>query len=498
MTAPVLSARGVTKAFPGVQALAGVDFAVHAGEVVALIGENGAGKSTLMKVLAGLHRPDAGAIELDGAPLELDGPADALARGIALIHQELALCENLTVAGALFLGAERRRGPWLCDAAMAQEAGAVLARLGLDVAPSRLVGSLNPGQKQLVEIGRALRAKARIIVMDEPTSSLTQVEAERLLAVVGELRAAGVGIVYISHRLGEITRIADRVVALRDGRTSGDCAGRDASHDRMVAMMVGREFQSTRRVPHAAGAAMLAVRGLRTSAFPAAAVDLEVRAGEIVGIAGLLGAGRSELLRALVGADRPVGGEIAVAGVRLGGHGPGAAAAAGLVLAPEDRKHQGLVLPMSVAQNLSLPTLHRRGMWLDRGYERDLAERSIRELGIATAGGHQVVGTLSGGNQQKVVLGKWLAAAPKVLLLDEPTRGVDVKARAEIHARLDRLAGEGLAVLFVSSELEEVIALADRVLVMHQGRIAGELAHDAVGEQAILRFAVGMAAGAAP
>ncbi|MCA8949476.1 MAG: sugar ABC transporter ATP-binding protein [Planctomycetes bacterium] len=494
MAAPLLEVRGLGKSFPGVVALAGVDFTLHGGEVVALIGENGAGKSTLMKVFAGLHRPDAGELLLDGAPVELDGPADALRRGIALIHQELNLAENLTVAGALFLGAELRRGPFLAEREMAERARDVLARLGLDVPPNRLVESLGPGQKQLLEIGRALRANARVIIMDEPTSSLTGVETERLMAVVDELRSQGVGIVYISHRLAEVQRIADRVVALRDGRNSGECSGAEASHDRMVAMMVGREFDATARTPHPPGELALCVRGLRTAAFPDVAVDFDVRAGEIVGIAGLLGAGRSELLRALFGADRALAGTIEVAGRRLAGHEPSAAAAAGLALAPEDRKSQGLVLSMTVAENLSLPTLRRRGRFVDRGYEQRLCAESIANLGIAaTAGGGQVVGTLSGGNQQKIVLGKWLASEPRVLLLDEPTRGVDVRARAEIHARLHELAGKGLAVLFVSSEMEEVLTLADRVLVMHQGRIAGELAQSELGEEAVMRLAVGVA-----
>ena len=494
MTAPLLEARGIGKSFPGVQALTDVDFAVAGGEVVALIGENGAGKSTLMKILAGLHRPDTGQLLFDGNPLVLEGPAQALDRGIALIHQELSLCENLTVAAALFLGAELRRGPWLREREMAAAAQQVLRRLGLDVAPGRLVATLSPGQKQLVEIGRALRAEARVLIMDEPTSSLAQVETERLLEVTAELRAGGVAIVYISHRLGEVERIADRVVALRDGHNSGECRGREADHDRMVAMMVGREFAARQRQPHAAGEVALRVRAMRTAAWPAACVDLELRAGEIVAIAGLLGAGRTELLRAIFGADVALSGEVEIGGCRLVAADPRRAAAAGLALAPEDRQHHGLVLPMAVGENLSLPTLHRRGWFVDRDYERDLCQRSIDDLGIATSGSGQPAGTLSGGNQQKIVLGKWLAADPKVLLLDEPTRGVDVRARAEIHARLGALAARGLAVLFVSSELEEVLALADRVLVMHQGRITGEVPHDRLGEAEIMRLAVGMPA----
>jgi ribose transport system ATP-binding protein len=490
--APLLEVRGISKAFPGVQALSSVDFVLRRGEVVALIGENGAGKSTLMKVLAGVHRPDSGELHLEGRPVELRGPADALGRGIALIHQELSLCDNLTVAAAVYLGAELRKGLFLRERAMVDGARAVLAQVGLAVDPRQLVGALSPGQKQLLEIGRALRAEARVLIMDEPTSSLTQVEVERLFEVTDGLRRRGVGIVYISHRLGEVSRLADRVVGLRDGRNSGEILGSEATHERMVSLMVGRALSQERRPSHVPGEVVLRVRGVRTAAYPQASVDFEVRKGEVVGIAGLLGSGRSELLRALFGADRALAGQIDVGGASLQRHGPADAAAAGLVLAPEDRKLQGLVLGMSVRDNLSLPTLHRRGRFVDRAYERELCERSIAELGIRTAGGGQIVGSLSGGNQQKVVLGKWLAANPKVLVLDEPTRGVDVGARAEIYARLHDLAGAGLAVLFVSSELEEVLSLADRVLVLNHGRIAGELPRARLTEEAIMMLATGM------
>ncbi len=495
MTPPVASrlrARGIGKSFPGVRVLQDVDFEIGAGEVVALVGENGAGKSTLMKVLAGIHRPDAGELQLDGQPLVLRSPLDALRAGVALIHQELSLCDNLTVAAALFLGAELRTGPFLRSAAMVAAARPWLQRLGLDVDARTPVGALSPGQKQLLEIARALRANARVLIMDEPTSSLTLAETERLFAVVRELRAQGVGIVYISHRLGEVKAIADRVVGLRDGKNSGELAREQISHERLVALMVGRTLSHARRTAHAPGDVVLCVRGLRTAAFPRAEVSLQLRAREIVGIAGLLGAGRSELLRALFGADRALGGAIEVGGTPLVAHGPAQAAARGLVLVPEDRKQQGLVLGMSVAQNLSLPTLRARGRWLDRRYEGELAARSIEQLAIATAGPGQAVGTLSGGNQQKVVFGKWLAANPRVLLLDEPTRGVDVGARAQIYARLHELAAAGLAILFVSSELEEVLTLADRALVMRSGAIAGELAGDQLTEANVMLLATSM------
>lgn len=487
----VLRATGISKSFPGVQALDDVTFVARSHEVVALIGENGAGKSTLMKILAGLHRPDAGSIELQGEVLELQSPLDALQRGIALIHQELNLCDNLTVAGAMFLGAELRVGPFLREREMARRTSEWLSRLGLEIDPQTRVEDLRPGQKQMLEIARALRLDAKVLIMDEPTSSLTQPEVDRLFAVVEDLKAQGCAVIYITHRLAEIEQLADRAVGLRDGKNSGDIDRSGIDHDALVQLMVGRELSGQARTAHPAGEAALDVRGLRTMAYPEAAVDLTVRRGEVVGIAGLLGAGRSELLRALFGVDERLAGTVAVSGDALPPGEPRAAVAAGLALLPEDRKGEGLVLSMSILENLSLPTLHRRGLKLDREYERDLAASSIEQLGIVCRDGNQAAGSLSGGNQQKIVLGKWLAANPGVLLLDEPTRGVDVGARAEIYRRLDDLAKSGMAVLFVSSELEEVLLLADRVLVMRDGEIRGEVAGDDKTEKNIMMLATG-------
>ncbi len=487
----VLAARGIDKAFAGVHALRRVDFSVRAGEVVGLVGENGAGKSTLLQVLSGSLRADAGEVLVGGRALTFRGPADAIACGIVRVAQEPQQCLQLSIAAAVFLGAERRRGLWLDDAAMVDASRHLLARLGLDVDPRLPVSSLATGQRQLLEIARALRAQAKVLILDEPTSSLTDIEAERLFAIVDDLRGAGTAIVYVSHRLGEVQRLADRVVGLRDGCNSGELARDQISHERIVGLMVGREFACAPRQPRVPGEVLLCVRGLSTSAWPQARVDLQVRAGEIVGIAGLLGAGRSEILRALFGVDVPRTGSVEVAGRPLHGRGPAAAAAAGLVLVPEDRQHQGLVLGHSVADNLSLPTLHRRGWRVSPQRERELAAHWCRQLDVRAASPSLRVGALSGGNQQKVVLGKWLAAAPRVLLLDEPTRGVDVGARAEIYARLDALAAAGLGVLFVSSELEEVFALADRVLVVHQGDIAGELPRERFCEQTIMMLATG-------
>ena len=491
MTPPVLEVERACKAFAGVQALQDVSFLVRGGETVCLIGENGAGKSTLMKVLAGVHRMDSGALRIDGQARRFASPREALDAGVALIHQELSLCDNLTVAGALFLGRELRRGPFLRRREMDERARIAMRRVGLDVEPSRLVASLPIGQQQLVEIARALERDARVLIFDEPTSSLTDAETQRLFVVVRELKARGAAIVWITHRMAEVLEVADRVVALRDGKNAGEIAGSEATHARMVAMMVGREVEARSKQDRTTGDVALSAEGLCTTAWPCAAVDLEIRAGEIVGIAGLLGSGRTELLRAMFGADRRVGGSVACGGVVVGGHGISAAVAAGIALVPEDRKRQGLVLSMTVRENLSLPTLRRRGAFVDRAYESELSARSIDELGIATPNGEQSTHALSGGNQQKVAIGKWLAASPRALLLDEPTRGVDVGARKEIYARIEALAAKGLAVLFVSSELPEVIALADRCLVMHEGRIAGELRGAQMTEDAILRLATG-------
>jgi ribose transport system ATP-binding protein len=304
------------------------------------------------------------------------------------------------------------------------------------------------------------------------------------------LKALGVGIVYVSHRLGEVLAVADRIVGLRDGRNSGELPAREATHERLVAMMVGRTLSSERRTPHRPGDVVLRVQGLCTAAFPRAQVDLELRAGEVVGLAGLLGSGRSELLRALFGADRAVAGHVEVRGVRLRGHDPAAAAQSGLVLLPEDRKQQGLVLGMSVLQNLSLPTLHRRGRFVDRDYERELCQRSVAELSIAASSGEQIASTLSGGNQQKVVLGKWLAAEPAVLLLDEPTRGVDVETKAELYRLVAGLAEQGLGVVMVSSEIEELIGVCTRILVMREGELVAELDGESATELEIIRLSM--------
>jgi ribose transport system ATP-binding protein len=491
---PWLVARGVRRSFPGVRALDGVDLDVRAGEVVAVIGENGAGKSTLMKILAGVLAPDAGLLRIDGAVVSLRTVADAQRAGIALIHQELNLADNLTVGANVMLGHEPRRGPFVNEAALRACAEQALARVGLAVAARRPLAGLSISQRQLVEIAKALSLDARLLIMDEPTSSLTEVESARLFDVVRGLAHQGVSVLYISHKLFEVKALADRVVVLRDGRNAGALLGDEIEHTRMVAMMVGRDVERFyQRHAHMPGEEVLCVRGLRTQAWPQHAFDLRVRAGEIVGLAGLVGAGRSEVLGTLFGVLPARAGDVTVRGSAVPLGQPRRALELGLALVPEDRKQHGVVLDLGVRDNLSLPSLHRRaraGVWVDDGAERALAADAVQRLRIKTPHQEQAVRYLSGGNQQKVVLGKSLAVDPAVLLLDEPTRGIDIGAKAEIYALLHELAGRGLAVVVASSEMEEVMGVCDRVLVMRHGRIAGELARAEFSEERILALAV--------
>jgi ribose transport system ATP-binding protein len=497
--------RGLRKHFPGAQALDGVSLELRAGEVLAVVGENGAGKSTLMKVLAGVHSPDEGEVLLDGRPVRFSGVADALRHGINLIHQELNLAENLSVAGNLFLGHEAVRGGplgWLDRGAIDRRARELLARVGLTCSPSTRVDALKPGQRQLVEIARSLGMQARVLIMDEPTSSLTQGEAERLFEVVADLRRAGVAVIYISHRLAEVKRVADRVEVLRDGRNAGALAKAEVNHDSLVRLMVGRDLKQLYPRQHAArapGPVRLEARGVLYEGGPPEPASFSVRGGEVVGMAGLVGAGRTELAEALFGIRPLRGGEVLIDGRPHRIHNPHQAIDAGLLLVPEDRRQHGLLLERSIRYNLSLPnlaSLSALGFVLPRreeGLARDLSER----LRIRAAGLGQPTGQLSGGNQQKVVLGKWLGMSPRALILDEPTRGVDVGARGEIYALIDQLAGSGVAVLMISSDLEEVLGLSDRVLVLHQGRVAGELARAELSETAVMSLATGKA-GAGP
>jgi ribose transport system ATP-binding protein len=496
MTTPLIQLDGLTQAYGSLVALNGLTGMIPPSSV-GLVGANGAGKSTLMKVLAGVQRPDSGQILLRGRPVEIASVQDAIAGGISLIHQELNLADNLTVGANIFLGREPRRLGLIDNRRIETEARDVLARIGLDVDPRRPLKELTIGRQQLVEIAKALSVNSRILIMDEPTSSLSSHETRRLFEVVKDLRAKGVSVIYISHRLGEVSVLADRVAVLRDGENAGELGREEISRERMVKLMVGRNVsQFYARRQHAIGDAALEVQDLITPAWPRHALNFTVRRGELVGVAGLVGAGRTELLRTLFGIDHALRGAIRIAGRTAAIRSPRDAIRAGMALVPEDRKSHGLVLELTVRGNIGLAGLQQNRRPLGFVNERAQAEdtsRMIASLGIKTPSPDQVVRYLSGGNQQKVVLGKWLALAPRILLLDEPTRGIDVGAKEEIYRLMEQLAEQGVAVLFVSSEMEEILGMSDRVLVMHEGRITGELSRDRLSEEAVMRLATGSA-----
>jgi len=489
----MLKASGLTKRFPGVLALEDVSLEVAPGELVAVIGENGAGKSTLMKVLAGIHLPDAGQIEFEGKLVTLDNVTEAQALGISLIHQELNLADNLDVAANVWLGREPHRRGFIQRQVMRERTDEILRKLGAGFTADTSVSRLSLGQRQLVEIAKALSLKARILIMDEPTSSLSARESEALFTLIGELKQQGLAILYISHRLGEVKRLADRVIALRDGRNAGALAKEEITHDAMVRLMVGRDMsQVWKHEPQPKTWVVLDVQDLRTQGHPEHSIGFDLHRGEIVGVAGLVGSGRTELLRALFGIEPPVKAKIYVNGDATQITHPDEAMQAGIALVPEDRKALGVFLAESVKWNVSLAGAARqakRGIFLNGGYERVAGATMQEQLHIKAASLNTKVGTLSGGNQQKVALGKWLTIEPKVFLLDEPTRGIDVAAKREIYQLMEKLAGQGMAILFVSSELEEIIALSDRVLVMHEGALAGELKRGNITEESIMRLA---------
>lgn len=498
MSTPLLEVRSIRKRFPGVLALDGVSLRLNSGEVLAVVGENGAGKSTLMKILGGLYTADDGEVRLAGKPVRFTSVVEAMAAGISLIHQELNLAENLSVAANIFLGREHvAGGMWLKDGRMAEEAAVLLRRVGLPTDLVRTqVSRLAPGQKQLVEIARALSLQARVIIMDEPTSSLTQKETDRLYQVIDGLRDSGVSVIYISHRLAEVQRCANRVTVLRDGKNAGELLKHEIHHDAIVRLMVGRDlkgFYPRTHRGHREGPPALEVRNVTYAGGQTTPVSFAIRGGEIVGMAGLVGAGRTELAEALFGLRRLTGGEVFMDGKPVRLHHPKDAVAAGLLMAPEDRRLNGLVLEKSVEFNLSLPNLDHLSTagFVSARRERTSSRVMCDRLNVKTPSVSQTVGLLSGGNQQKVVLGKWLARSPRVLILDEPTRGVDVGARSEIYALMDKLAGEGVAIWMISSDLEEVLGMSDRVLVLHEGRLTGELKRDELNEEAVMRLATG-------
>ncbi|MET7407545.1 sugar ABC transporter ATP-binding protein [Streptomyces parvulus] len=490
---PLLSMSGITKSFPGVRALDGVDLDVQAGEVHCLLGQNGAGKSTLIKVLAGAHQPDTGTIRWRGEDVTLRSPIAAMRLGIATIYQELDLVEHLSVAENVHLGHEPTSAGFVVRGRAAKTSTAqLLKRLGHpEVDPGRLVGDLSAAQQQIVSMARALSHDVRLIVMDEPSAALDPDEVDNLFRIVADLTADGVAVVYISHRLEEIRRIGDRVTVLKDGRAvAGGLPAKDTPTRDVVALMTGRNVEYVfpeRPAAPGIGEPVLSVRGLtRHGEF--APLDLDVRPGEIVGLAGLVGSGRSEILETVYGARKPNAGQVLVDGRALRPGSVRAAVRAGLGLAPEERKAQALLMLESVTRNVSVSAMSRfsRGGWIDRGAELKAARAATRELSLRPDNPTAPVRTLSGGNQQKAVLARWLLRGCRVLLLDEPTRGVDVGARAELYAVIRRLADEGLAVLLVSSEVPEVLGLADRVLVLREGSVVHEAPARELDEHRVL------------
>jgi ABC-type sugar transport system ATPase subunit len=494
---PAIRFEHITRRFPGVLALDDVSFEIAAGSCHALCGENGAGKSTLGKILGGIHAPDEGRVVVFGEPVSFGGPQQALAAGVAIVHQELAFCENLSVAENLCLGSLPGRGPFLSREAMARRAAEMLGAIGATIDVNRLVGELSTGQQQMLQIAAAVGQGARVIVFDEPTSSLSQHEAERLYALIASLRERGVTLIYVSHRMDEIFRLCDAITVLRDGRHVSTQPATALNEASLVAAMIGRPLDDyyPRHLDGEAGRELLRVEALSSPArFHD--VSLSLHAGEVVGLAGLVGAGRSEVARALFGLDPEATGQVWIDGVPGLPRSPAAAMHAGVALVPEDRKRQGLVLSMSALSNATLPTLGAlsRLTFIRQRAERALARSYFDRLRVRVSGLDALAAGLSGGTQQKLVLAKWLAARCRILILDEPTRGVDVGAKAEIHALIDELASAGSAVLLISSELPEVLHLSTRIIVLRDGRIAGELPRAQATQAGLMRLMAGAAA----
>ena len=487
-----LHIENLTKTFPGVRALGDMELKVRPGEVHALLGENGAGKSTLLRTLSGVMKADTGSIAVDGEVVTLRGPLDARRSGIAMIHQELQQVPELTVAQNMFLGRPLVRGGLFVDRAeQERQASAALMRLDPAIQPDARIGTLKVAQRQIVEIARALLENARIIAMDEPTSSLTPSEFERLAFVIGQLARDGVSIIYVSHKMDEVFKVCSRATVMRDGTLVGEVDLTATTEPAIVSMMVGRTLAVAQHRSSATDETVLKVRDLSSSTRVVGA-SFDLRRGEVLGIAGLIGAGRTELLRLLAGADRPTAGTVDLNGRRISTRNPRAAIAAGIGLVPEERKRDGIVPQRSVVNNVALPSMKRfapRG-FVRRGALRRSASEILQNINLRPFQLDRPIRLFSGGNQQKAIIARWIAAGSQILLFDEPTRGIDIGAKAEIYALIERLAAEGKSVIVVSSELPEIIRLADRVLVMRQGRIAAELGRDELTEQAIVAHAV--------
>ncbi len=497
---PLLELKNIGKRFPGVIALDDVSFSIGHGEVVALIGENGAGKSTLMKIIGGIYQPDDGSLFVDGEQVKLLGVNDSIDRGIGFIHQELNMLDNLDVASNVYLGRE----PILSGIGkifrlidrqkMNRETVIYLNRLGLKVSPDTPLSLLSIGQQQLVEIAKALSLTARILIMDEPTSSLTTSDTEKLLSVVRELKTQGVSIIYITHRLGEVAKICDRAVILRDGKNAGELGQAELTHENMVRLMVGRTLKHSYQSPeNEPDEVIFEAKELTTSRYPTEKVSFSVRKGEIFGISGLVGAGRSELVQTIFGVDARKGGEILIDKLVSYGKSAREAIEKGVYLVPEDRRNSGLLTEFCITDNITLPALERYSSagFVNRTLETSASEKLCKQLRVKTASVETLVKNLSGGNQQKVILAKWLQLDPKVLIFDEPTRGIDVGAKAEIYNLMRDLAKNGVAIIVISSDMEEILGLSDRLAVMHEGRITGILERRDCNETNVMTLAIG-------
>ncbi len=488
----LVEVREVSKRFPGVKALDCVSLDIRPGEVHAVAGENGAGKSTLMKLLSQLERPSEGTIEIEGKPVRFRNPRHAQRLGIAMVHQEFSLAPHLTVADNLALGREQTRAALIVSGSEKQRAGELLARVGLDINPGRRVSTLSVADQQRVEIAKALAVDAKVVIMDEPTATLTEPEIDDLFKLIEELKADGIAIFYISHRLEEVVRIADRVTVMRDGQVVETLDKGDFDEAKLVALMVGREIDNLYPKEKAEiGDVLLRVKGVGR---PGVLQDcsFEVRAGEILGFAGLIGAGRTELARAVFAADPITAGEIELDGRALQLSSPSEAIAAGIGYLTEDRKGDGLAMQLPVEQNITLARIPGPGIWIDRGAERSTAERRRDELDIRTPSLRRPVEALSGGTQQKVVVARWLETESRVLFFDEPSRGIDVGAKAEMFKLIGRLAAEGRAIVLISSYLPELINMCDRIVVIRDGRTVGDLSRNEFDEERIMALASGV------
>ncbi len=489
----LIRALDLSKSYPGVKALDQVSVSVNTGEILAIVGENGAGKSTLMKILAGLVRADEGSIFFEGEPCEMLNARDALDRGIALIHQELNLAPDLSVAENIFLGHEPMKGVFIRRKEMLSQSKILLEKVGLTVEPDHKVAELTIGKQQLVEIAKALSYEAKLLIFDEPSSSLSQQETDLLLLLIQELKARGIGIVYISHRLKEVEAIADRVVVLKDGQYQGEVERKDISKERLVAMMVGRDISFEERDGEDIGVELIELKEVSTKEYPSGQISLQIKRGEIVGIAGLVGAGRTSLLEAMFGLDPFLQGQVIFNGKSVVLRSTKQALDLGIGLVPEDRKQNGLFLTKTIAENVVITSLAKDSSLslLDNKNQSTLAKRAIDNFSIACRSENDLSNTLSGGNQQKIVLAKWIELNPALLLLDEPTRGVDVGAKQEIYELLRIQASKGTGILFASSDLEEILRFSDRVLVMRQGNMVGDLRSDEISEESIMSLATG-------